>query len=105
MAKKQKTPIDAGKAILQEVTDGPAPSKGGNQKRRQVLLIPALAVVTGLLIGAIIILLTTEEVYAGFRTSFGAGMSAVWNSVAKAYGALFAGAFGNPVRMVQALFS
>jgi len=105
VAKKQKTPIDAGKAILQEVTDGPAPSKGGNQKRRQVLLIPALAVVTGLLIGAIIILLTTEEVYAGFRTSFGAGMSAVWNSVAKAYGALFAGAFGNPVRMVQALFS
>ena len=45
----------------------------------QTLLIPALAVVTGLILGAIIIATTSEEVYAAFQQSFGAGLSTAWN--------------------------
>ncbi len=105
MADEKKTPVDAGKVILQEATHEPAPSKNNKRNVGRALLIPALAVITGLLIGAFIIIFTTEEVYTGFQTSFGAGMAAVWDSVSKAYGALFTGAFGNPVRIVEALFS
>jgi len=71
----------------------------------RTLLIPALAVLTGLILGAIIIISTSEEVYAGFRQSFGAGLGASWNIVIQSYASLFKGAFGDPVYMVQALGS
>ena len=38
--------------------------------------------------GAVIIILTIEAVYQGFQQSFGAGMLAVWKSIADAYGAI-----------------
>ncbi|MCC7119408.1 MAG: ABC transporter permease [Anaerolineales bacterium] len=50
----------------------------------QALLVPSLAVVTGLLIGAIVIVASGA-------------------SVTKAYGALFAGSFGNPINFFSAL--
>lgn len=77
-------------------------------KKRSIgrtLLIPALAVLTGLILGAIIIISTSEEVYAGFQQSFGAGLGAAWQIVFDSYTSLFKGAFGDPAAMIAALQS
>ncbi|MCL4559552.1 MAG: ABC transporter permease [Chloroflexi bacterium] len=71
----------------------------------QAVLIPLLAIFTGLVIGAIFIISTSEEVYAGFGKSFAAGLAASWNSVASAYSALFTGSIGDPSTIVAALKS
>ncbi|MBV6395891.1 MAG: hypothetical protein HFACDABA_01478 [Anaerolineales bacterium] len=66
-----------------EVTPpGEDPKKGTRGKIWQALLVPALAVLTGLLIGAIAIL-------------------AVGENPLEAYGALFAGSFGTPDRFIE----
>jgi general nucleoside transport system permease protein len=69
----------------------------------QSILIPILAIFTGLVLGAIIIILTSEEVYAAFGDSFGAGLTASWNVVGTAYNALFTSALGSPSRMIAAV--
>ena len=84
----------------------PTPSKKHRRSGTgQAILIPILALFTGLVIGAIFIILTSEEVYAAFAKSFGAGLSASWNSVASAYSALFTGSIGDPSAIVAALQS
>ena len=100
--KKPKT--DLGKALLQEVT-GEGSVKPSRRRFWQPLVVPALAILTGLLIGAVLIILTSEQVYAAFRQSFGAGLLAALEAVGKAYGALLRGSFGDPVRIVNALGS
>ena len=75
------------------------------QSAARTLLIPALAVLTGLVLGAVLIVLTSESVYAGFAQSIGAGFSAAWQEISRAYGSLFAGAFGSPARIIAALQS
>lgn len=95
---------DTGRAILQHTIQ--KNEKGGFRwQSLRGLLIPALAVVTGLIIGAILIALTSESVYAGFGQSFGAGLAAAWQQVSTAYGSLFSGSLGNPARIVAALQS
>ncbi|NPV87501.1 MAG: ABC transporter permease [Anaerolineae bacterium] len=71
----------------------------------QVIAIPFLAVVTGLLLGGVFIILTSEEVYAAFRQSFGSGLLAAWRAAWQSYVALFTGAIGDPARIVAALQS
>ncbi len=71
----------------------------------QTLLIPALAVLTGLILGAVIIISTSETVYAGFQQSFGAGLSASWRAVADSYTSLFKGAFGDPAYIIASIRS
>lgn len=93
---------DSGKVFLQEMNEN-HPGKGTRQMRGRTVVIPFLAVVTGLIIGAIFIILTTEEVYAAFRQSIGTGFAVSWQTVASAYSALFTGALGDPVRMVNAV--
>ncbi|NMB89138.1 MAG: ABC transporter permease [Chloroflexi bacterium] len=70
-----------------------------------MIVIPILAVITGLILGAVFIILTTEQVYAAFGQSFWAGISTAWNTVAEAYAALFTGSIGDPARIVAALQS
>jgi simple sugar transport system permease protein len=70
----------------------------------QSFLIPALAVLTGLIVGAIVILVTDAEVAAAYRNFFGdplRALKATWAAVASAYGALFAGSFGSPKEIVE----
>jgi simple sugar transport system permease protein len=72
----------------------------------QSLLVPALAVLTGLIIGGFVIAITDPaagEAFANFWQAPGAAFAAAWSAVAVAYGALFEGAFGNPAAMVEAL--
>ncbi len=94
---------DAGKVFLEESAAADARKRGRQKQLNQSILIPALAVFSGLVIGAFIIIFTSEEVYAGFSQSIGAGLAASWKTVTTAYGALFEGSFGSPVRMVNAV--
>lgn len=70
---------------------------------RAPITIPILAIITGLIIGGLIVALTTEEVYTAWTHSpieaILVGFRAAWNS----YSALFTGAIGNPARIADAL--
>ena len=69
------------------------------------VLLPALAVFTGLLAGAVIIAITNVAALTAWSHFFQSplnALSATWNAVAKAYGALFLGAIGNPKEIVAA---
>jgi simple sugar transport system permease protein len=69
------------------------------------LLVTLLAILTGLILGGLIVALTTEQVYTVWKTSpveaIGVGWRAAWSS----YAALFNGAIGNPTRIAEALRS
>jgi simple sugar transport system permease protein len=78
---------------------------GRRRSLLRVLLIPLLAVFTGLVIGAFFIIFTTEAVYAAFQQGIGAGLATSWRVVIESYNALFVGAFGSPAQMVAALQS
>jgi simple sugar transport system permease protein len=67
-----------------------------------------LAVLTGLIIGAIVIIVTDAVVVAAFGKFFqapGAALAAAWNSIASSYGALFRGSFGSLGEITSALAS
>ncbi|MCB0118365.1 MAG: ABC transporter permease [Anaerolineales bacterium] len=69
-------------------TTTPAPETGKKEKKSssiwQELLVPVLAVVTGLILGAIVIVMSGENPF-------------------RAYGALFAGSFGSPVDFFEGI--
>ncbi len=72
----------------------------------QTILIPLLAVFTGLVIGAIVIVTTDANVVAAWGNFFrapGAALRATWDSVAIAYGSLFAGSLGSPAQIIEAI--
>lgn len=66
---------------------------------REALLVPFLAFLSGLIIGALFILISEPEVINAYSNLFqdpGGALEATWRSVSSAYGALFKGAIGNP---------
>jgi ABC-type uncharacterized transport system permease subunit len=80
--------------------------KGKNSRLWQTLAMPLLAVFTGLLVGAIVIIVTDASVIAAYKNFFHDPLNALgktFESVFTAYGALFTGAFGNPIRFIQAI--
>ncbi len=94
---------DPGKVFLEEAS-GPTPGL----KRWgiwQTVRVPILAVITGMVIGAIFIMITTPTVYAAFGQSFGAGIAEAVRVVAGSYSALFRGSIGDPVRIINAFQS
>ncbi|MBC7265205.1 MAG: ABC transporter permease [Chloroflexi bacterium] len=69
-------------------------------------MMPALAVFTGLVIGAIVIAITDANViaaYGNFLRAPGTALAATWRSIASAYGALFYGSLGSPKELYQAI--
>ena len=66
-------------------------------------VVPALSVITALLFGAIVIILTDFDSLSKIGTDPGAALGGVIGSVVKAYGALLTGAFGEPDRFAKAL--
>ncbi len=92
---------NAGQIFLEEL----AASKTHRRSIGQLLLVPLLAILTGLILGGLIIVLTTEEVYAGFGESIGAGLRAAWDALSASYSALFTGSLGDPGRMLAAVQS
>jgi simple sugar transport system permease protein len=75
------------------------------------MLLPLLAILTGLIIGAIVIAVSDVAVVTAWGNFFGdplAALSATWQAVATAYGALFAGSIGDFGKMgegVRLLFT
>ncbi len=102
----KKPKQDAGKIFLEELTAPSSTKPAGRRKGiSQAVLIPTLAIFSGLLVGAIIIILTTDEVYTAWSQSPLASLVAGLKAVGTAYWALFTGAIGDPVRIIQALQS
>jgi simple sugar transport system permease protein len=85
----------------------PAPARFPAVRRAvRALLVPALSVVTGLVIGAIVIVITDATVAGAFGSVFRAprtALLATWEAVRTAYGALFEGSLGNPVEVYRGL--
>jgi len=69
------------------------------------LTIILLAIFTGLVLGGILAVSTTPEVYEAFERSFGEGMYESLELIWETYSSLFVGSFGNPSKMIAALFS
>jgi len=64
-------------------------------------LMPVLAIFTALIVGGVFIAAFDPEVWEAFGGGLGAGLAAGWRSIARAYTALFEGAFGNPSRIAE----
>jgi ABC-type uncharacterized transport system permease subunit len=76
----------------------PAAPRRQGAKLLQTLLLPALSILTGFIIGAVVIVLSNDAVIAAYRAFFhapGAALAATWKAISTAYGALFYGAFGS----------
>ena len=69
------------------------------------LLIPILAIISGLILGGLIVALTTEEAYQTWSQSPIQAIGIGLNAAFKSYAALFNGAIGNPSRIADALSS
>ena len=98
---------DASKVLAQELM-GEGPSQRGKSRWRKIadlVLVPLLSVFTALLIGAVIIVLSSEDVWIAFRDSIGAGLQTSLALIASTYAALFAGAIGDPAKIKAALES
>jgi simple sugar transport system permease protein len=96
---------DLGKVVLQELTGGDPKARKKDRGIWKVLQIPVLAIVTGLIIGAILISATSFTVYDAFKDNFFKGIGTAFLEVGQAYLALLTGSLGNPVEIVSALFT
>lgn len=70
----------------------------------QTLLVPALAVLTGFIIGAIVIALSNDAVIAAYRNFFhapGVALAETWKAISVAYGSLFYGSFGSLPQIIR----
>jgi general nucleoside transport system permease protein len=69
------------------------------------LTIIILAIISGFIMGGLLVIITSPEVYKAFGTSFVSGLSTAWKLVANTYSSLFLGAFGDPAKISAALRS
>lgn len=63
-----------------------------------------LAIFTGIILGGVLVAVTTPEVYAAFKVSFFSGIGTAFTTAINTYGALLTGAIGNPEK-IQAAFA
>ncbi|HQF69603.1 MAG TPA: ABC transporter permease [Anaerolineaceae bacterium] len=103
MGKKDLEKQDIGKTILEELTGGEPKEKRQKRGIWKILQIPALAILTGLIIGAVLIMATSFDVYDAFKVSLWKGLGTAFAEVGESYLALITGSLGNPVEIVQAL--
>jgi simple sugar transport system permease protein len=67
------------------------------------LLIPVLAIVTALILGALLIIITDDTVITAFGEGLGAGLRRAWEVISLAYGAFATGAFGDVYHITETL--
>ncbi len=63
-----------------------------------------LAIITGVILGGVLVAVTTTEVYAAFKVSFWGGLKEAFLTAWNTYVALFTGSVGNPEK-IQAAFA
>jgi simple sugar transport system permease protein len=91
--KKQDTKKkDAGKIFLEEVSKSP-------------LTVTFLAIISGLILGGLLVAITTEEVYQAFSVSLWEGVKTGFEAAWTTYQALFYGSVGNPSKIIAAIQS
>ncbi len=100
---KKNEAKQAGEIFLQELSRKPSNNNSFFSKLWSAIQIPFLAILSGLFLGALIIIFTSPDVYEAFGKGLGTGFKAVFSVVGNAYGALFAGAFGSPSKIMEAL--
>lgn len=105
MSKNENAKPDIGQVVLQELVEGNSKKKKTKRSFWNVVSIPLLAIISGLIIGAILIAVTSEEVYAAFGASFWSGIGEMGRQIGTAYSALFVGSIGDPVKIITALQS
>ena len=72
--------------------------------RLRGLVVPALSVVTALAIGAIVLIFTDQAAYQAFGEGrIGQGFALAFGNLARAYGALYEGALGNPYKILMGI--
>jgi len=103
--KKQEKQKDAGKILIEELNQDEKESATHKRSFWNVITIPLLAILSGIIIGAILIAATSTSVYAAFGQSFGKGITTAFSEIGSAYASLFTGSIGDPVRIFSALFS
>jgi general nucleoside transport system permease protein len=88
---KQKTrKKDGGKIFLEEIS-------------KSSLTITILAIVAGLILGGLLVAITTEEVYQAFDISFWEGIKTAFGAAWSTYRALFYGSVGDPGKIIEAI--
>ncbi|TFH37037.1 MAG: ABC transporter permease [Anaerolineales bacterium] len=107
MAKKEESnkKPNAGEVLLEELTSRPNNRQSATRRIGNALLVPILAIFSGLVLGAILIALTSDSFYVAWGTSPFRAIKAGWDEVRVAYGALFTGSIGDPVKIFSALQS
>jgi simple sugar transport system permease protein len=107
-AGKPKTPQKPPTRLTEQSGSTGADAKERRSSWSANLLLPALAVFTGLVVGGVIIALSNDAAIAAwgnfFRNPFGA-LKASADAVLQAYGALFSGALGRPSDVLAGLQS
>ncbi|MFN2271713.1 MAG: ABC transporter permease [Anaerolineae bacterium] len=104
---------------MSEKTNPPAETKPSTDPIRYIIrrifvrqgtlhstLVPILAVITALIIGAVIIAVSSPDVISAWGSFFQNPLNALsvsWMTVRDAYVSLFEGAFGSPARIAQAI--
>ena len=66
---------------------------------RSSFLVILLAVFTGIVLGGVLVAITTNEVYAAFRISFWSGLGTALKTAWNTYVALFTGSVGDPEKI------
>lgn len=69
------------------------------------LTIIILSIISGFIMGGLLVIVTSPEVYKAFGESFGKGLATSWKMVALTYSSLFIGAFGDPAKIAAAFRS
>jgi general nucleoside transport system permease protein len=96
---------NAAQIFMEELTSGPPDHLPWWRRVIRTLTIPVLAIITGLIFGGIIIILTTEGFWALMDESPIQAIQAGLRAVGSAYSALFTGSIGDPARILAALQS
>lgn len=72
---------------------------------RSNILVIILAIFTGIILGGVLVAMTTNEVYAAFRTSFWSGLGTALRTAWNTYVSLFTGSVGDPEKIRLAFAS
>jgi simple sugar transport system permease protein len=94
---------------LSQIATTQPPVRPANPRWRQwlqPLVLPALAIITALIAGSLLIAFTNLDVLAALKNgAIGTAFSAGWAAIVTAYGSLFEGSFGSPSAIMAALRS
>src|SRR5512136_1432099 len=72
---------------------------------RSSFLVTLLAIVTGLLLGGILVAVTTVDVYTAMKESFWSGLGVAFSAMGKTFYTLFIGSVGSPGEIITAFQS